>query len=91
MVPSFLLKCRHTSIDKESDAMKKRPTMGELLVNPKELEAAIRRAVREAVLTHARLGHPVATWRDGHVVWLQPDEVFALLSQRPADEGDPNR
>jgi hypothetical protein len=71
--------------------MSEPPSTGETLVNPRVIEAAIRRAVHEAVLTHARLGHPVATWRDGHVVWLQPDEVFALLSQRPADEGDPNR
>ena len=39
-----------------------------------------RRAVREAVLMHAKLGHPVATWRDGRVVWLQPAEVLASLA-----------
>jgi hypothetical protein len=64
-----------------------RPSMGELLANPKELEAAICRAVREATIAHARLGHPVATWRDGRVVWLQPREVFALFSNLPADAG----
>lgn len=63
--------------------------MGELLANPKELEAAICRAMREATLTHAQLGHPVATWRDGRVIWLQPNEVFALLSPKPADNGGP--
>jgi hypothetical protein len=62
-----------------------RPTMGELLANPKELEAAVSRAAREATLLHALLGHPVATWRDGRVVWLQPKEVFALLSYQPPD------
>jgi len=40
-------------------------------------EAAIRKAVREAVLAHARAGNPVATWRDGKVVWIQPEEILA--------------
>jgi hypothetical protein len=48
--------------------------------------AAIRRAVREAVLAHARAGNPVAEWRDGQVVWVQPAEVFARLAQ---DESQP--
>jgi hypothetical protein len=60
-----------------------RPSMGELLAKPKDLEAAIGQAMREATLLHARLGHPVATWRDGRVVWLQPKEVFDLLSFQP--------
>jgi hypothetical protein len=46
------------------------------------IKGAIDRAVREALLTHARLGNPVATWRDGKVVWLQPAEVFALLGEQ---------
>lgn len=41
---------------------------------PRILEA-IAQAVREAVLAHKRAGNPVAVWRDGQVVWLQPDEI----------------
>jgi hypothetical protein len=37
--------------------------------------AAMRRAVREALLEHKRLGNPIAVWREGRVVWLQPDEI----------------
>ena len=37
---------------------------------------AITLAVREAVREHKRLGNPVAEWRDGQVVWLQPDEIM---------------
>ena len=37
--------------------------------------AAMRRAVRAALLEHKRLGNPVAVWRDGRVVWLSPDEI----------------
>jgi hypothetical protein len=35
----------------------------------------MRRAVREALLEHKRLGNPIAVWREGRVVWLQPDEI----------------
>lgn len=24
-------------------------------------------------MTHFRLGHPIAIWKDGHVVWRYPD------------------
>jgi hypothetical protein len=50
--------------------------------------AAVRRAVREVVLRHAKLGQPVCTTRDGKVVWLQPEEVFALLAEN--DETGPS-
>ena len=46
--------------------------------------AAIGRAVREAVLGHARAGHPIAVWRDGRVVWLEPAEVLAIYSNEAA-------
>jgi hypothetical protein len=36
---------------------------------------AMAEAVREALLVHKRLGNPVAVWRDGHVVWLAPEEI----------------
>jgi hypothetical protein len=35
----------------------------------------MRQAVREAVLMHKRLGNPVADWRDGKVVWVQPEDI----------------
>jgi hypothetical protein len=53
---------------------------------PPTMEQAVRRAAREATLMHARLGNPVAAWRDGKVVWLTPDEVFALLGVDPSGD-----
>ena len=41
------------------------------------IEAAISRGVNDAVLTHARLGYAVPEWRDGKVVWVQPEEILA--------------
>jgi hypothetical protein len=44
------------------------------------VQAAIAKGVRAAVLGHARAGNPIAVWRDGRVVWLEPAEVFAILA-----------
>ena len=33
------------------------------------------RAVEEAVRDHKRAGNPIAEWRDGRVVLVQPDEI----------------
>lgn len=45
---------------------------------------AMTEAVREAVLRHKRLGNPVAVWRQGRVVWLQPEDI-------PAETVEPTR
>jgi len=42
-----------------------------------------RLGVREAVRDHALAGNPVAIWRDGKVVLLSPEEVFAELRRKP--------
>ena len=39
------------------------------------IQAALDEAVRAAILDHKRAGNPIATWRDGKVVWLSPDEI----------------
>jgi hypothetical protein len=58
-------------------------TFAEKIADRAGTEAALRKAGQEAVLEHARAGLPVATWKDGKVVWLQPHEVFALLGKTP--------
>ncbi|MBL8799544.1 MAG: hypothetical protein JNM56_37020 [Planctomycetia bacterium] len=62
-------------------------TTDELLLAAAKIEAAVQRAVRAAVLAHARAGHPVSTWRDGQVVWIQPAEILAKF----AEESDNSR
>ncbi len=56
-------------------------SISELLANHSLINAAITRAVRAAVLDHARAGLPVATLEDGKVVWIQPDEILALFDE----------
>lgn len=55
-------------------------TLAEKLGDRQLIAAAIQQAVREAVLMHARAGKPVCEWRDGKVVWVQPDEVLARFA-----------
>ncbi len=57
------------------------PSIGDLLADHASVTKALRRAAREALLKHAQAGQPVATSKDGKVVWLQPDEVLRLLKQ----------
>ncbi len=61
-------------------------TIAELMNDTALITAAIQRAVREAVLSHARAGFPVATWRDGQVVWVQPEEILAQEADRQVGE-----
>ena len=42
----------------------------------KEIEAVLRRAVHDALVRHKHAGNPVAIWRDGKVVLLQPEEIL---------------
>jgi hypothetical protein len=41
------------------------------------IEAALQRAVREAISKHAKDGDPIAVWRDGKVVWVPASELIA--------------
>lgn len=51
------------------------PSLSERLVDVPLIEAALARAVREALLRHRQAGNPIAEWRDGRVVWLAPDDI----------------
>lgn len=41
----------------------------------KAIDRALKEAVRDAVVRHRQLGLPLATWRDGKVVWIAPEEI----------------
>ena len=49
--------------------------IGKLLDDREGMDRALARAVRQAVLQHKRAGNPVAVWRDGKVVWVNPVEI----------------
>lgn len=51
----------------------------------KDIENVLQRAVNHALLMHKRLGNPIATWRDGKVVIVPPEEIVV-----PSDVSEPN-
>jgi hypothetical protein len=61
----------------------------ETLADQARIDAALARAVREALLAHARAGRAVPTWRDGQVVWVQPAEILAQYAPPPQDANGP--
>jgi hypothetical protein len=50
------------------------------------IEAALRRATRDALLAHKRAGVPIAIWRDGKVVTIPAEEIEIP----PLEEGPPS-
>ena len=42
----------------------------------KEIEAILREAGRQALLIHKKLGNPIASWQDGKVVIIPPEEIL---------------
>jgi hypothetical protein len=55
-------------------------TLKQLLAQSAAVEAAVRDSVREALLMHQRLGNPVASWKDGAVVWIPPEQIASVAS-----------
>ncbi len=58
----------------------------ELLADTDLIQKALNRAFRQAVLEHARAGNPVATSRDGQVVWIPPEEILREFAQPPPSD-----
>ena len=40
-----------------------------------EIGKVLQLAVREALMMHKRIGNPIATWKDGKVVIVPPEEI----------------
>ena len=57
--------------------MKPQPKIPEDLcfTHAKEIEAIFREAVRRALLFHKRMGNPIASWENGKVVIIPPEEI----------------
>jgi hypothetical protein len=49
--------------------------LSERLRDVRLIEQALARAVREALQRHKQAGNPIAVWRDGGVVWIEPDDI----------------
>ena len=51
------------------------PTIDELFQDGHAIDEALREAARDARRLHKALGNPMATWTNGQVVWVQPDDI----------------
>lgn len=47
----------------------------ELFEDGREIDEALLEAARDARRLHKALGNPMATWKDGQVVWVQPEDI----------------
>ena len=50
-------------------------TIDELFEDGRAIDEALREAARDARRLHKALGNPMATWKDGQVVWVQPEDI----------------
>ena len=51
------------------------PTLDELFEDGHVIDNALREAARDARRLHKALGNPMTTWKDGQVVWVQPEDI----------------
>jgi hypothetical protein len=51
------------------------PSIDELFEDGRLIDEALRLAAADARRLHKRLGRPMATWRDGQVVWIAPEDI----------------
>jgi hypothetical protein len=50
-------------------------TLKELFEDGRAIEVALREAARDVRRLHKALGNPMATWKNGQVVWIQPEDI----------------
>ena len=55
--------------------------LSEIIMDHALVTAAINRGIRDALLTHARLGNSVSGMLDGKLVTISPEEIFARFGK----------
>lgn len=54
---------------------KKSVDIGRIIREGTLVDEAIRKATRDALLMHKKLGDPVVGWKDGKAVWIPAEEI----------------
>ncbi|MDN3510812.1 MAG: hypothetical protein NG784_05845 [Candidatus Jettenia sp.] len=49
--------------------------ISEIFEDKEKITRALSKAVNEALLQHKKAGNPVASWKDGKIVWIQPEDI----------------
>lgn len=60
------------------------PTIDELFEDGRLIDEALLRAAADARRLHKRLGHPMAVWREGKLVWVAPEDIE--VDDTPAEQ-----
>jgi hypothetical protein len=69
--------------------MSKNGFTGLSAVNCKRIEAAMKLAIRDALLAHKQAGVPIAVWRHGKVVTIPAEEIdIPPLEETAPPKGD---
>jgi len=56
-----------------ADALKK--DIGKIIAEGTQIDEAVKKAVKEAVLKHKQAGNPIVAMKDGQMVWIKPDDI----------------
>jgi hypothetical protein len=54
-------------------------TIADMIADSELMTEAIRRGVREEMLSQARAGNSVPVSEDGKIIWLSPEEIYRRL------------
>lgn len=54
-----------------------KPDIDRIFEDGRLIDEAIKESVHKALMEHKRAGNPIATWKDGKVVLVQPEAIAA--------------
>ena len=64
------------------------PTLDELFEDGRAIDQALLDAARDARRFHKAMGNPMATWVDGQVILVQPEDI--RVDDEPAVDVEPS-
>jgi hypothetical protein len=64
------------------------PTLDELFEDGRAIDEALWEAARDARRFHKAMGNPMATWIDGRVVWVQPEDIRIEDAPQDSESGE---
>lgn len=62
-------------------------SLREMLQDRGLVQAALKKGARDAVAAHAQAGRAVPEYRDGQIVWVQPDEILSEKNGAASQNG----
>jgi uncharacterized membrane protein len=58
--------------------------VGEIFANGRQIDEALRSAVRQVIRKHRKHNVPVVIWRDGRTAWVPAEELMTTAQPRKA-------